>query len=267
MKRIASRQNPVIKHVKALERKKYRRHHREAVLEGRRIIADALESEVRFSRVLLDEAADERAVELAVLLESDGAEAAFVETGLFNLLSETVHSQGILAVAELPQAPPDAVFEEESGFWVLLDRLQDPGNLGTIIRTADAAGASGIALTAGCVDVYNSKVLRSAMGSVFHLPILQDLPGKTFLGGLKKAGFRLFAADLSGALSFERASYPDKTCLVIGNEGAGIRRELLDICDESVKIPIIGRAESLNAAVAAGILLYDIAMKRKSSGN
>lgn len=267
MKTIASRQNDFIKHVKALEIRKYREKFGEAVLEGGRIVQDAMENDLSIRAVLVDEDSDEKIFDLAERLEGKGIETLKVDHGVFGHLSDTVHSQGILAVVQKPVHTVESVMDGTPGFIVMLDRMQDPGNLGTVIRTADGAGAKCVALTTGSVDAFNPKTLRAAMGSVFHLPILQNLSGAAFLAALKEEGYRIIAADLKKAAPFNKMRYPEKTCLVIGNEGSGIGREILDICDESVKIPIIGRAESLNAAVAAGILLYDIAMKRESSEN
>jgi TrmH family RNA methyltransferase len=262
MKKIISKQNETIKRIKSLEKRKYREKYSEILLEGYRLIEDAFDSGLIIKTVLYIESIDKKKILLVERLSTSGAEVIEADEEVFEYISDTVNSQGLLAVAEMPSNEIEDIRGKSQGFMIYLDCMQDPGNLGTVIRTADAAGAECVAISSGSVDAYNAKVLRSAMGSIFHLPVMQKVPGKQFIEDLKRGGYTVIAADLNGAKPYREMDYGEKTCLVIGNEGSGIRDEILDICDESVKIPIIGRAESLNAAVAAGILLYDIAMKR-----
>ncbi|MBK5251786.1 MAG: RNA methyltransferase [Peptostreptococcaceae bacterium] len=262
MKKIISKQNETIKRIKSLEKKKYREKYSEILLEGYRLIEDAADSVLIIKTVLYVESVDKKKAILVERLSESGTEAIEADEEVFEYISDTVNSQGILAIAKMPSNEFEDIPQKPQGFMIYLDCMQDPGNLGTVIRTADAAGAECVAISSGSVDAYNAKVLRSAMGSVFHLPVIQKVPGKQFIEDLKRGGYRIIAADLKGAREYREMDYGEKVCLVIGNEGSGIRDEILDICDESVKIPIIGRAESLNASVAAGILLYDIAMKR-----
>ena len=262
MKKIISRQNETIKRIKSLEKRKYREKHSEIILEGYRLIKDAVESGLNVKTVLFVDSIDEKKISLVETLSASGAEAIETDLAVFGHVCETVASQGLLAVAQMPSNSLKEIIGDLPDLVIFLDCLQDPGNLGTIIRTADAAGAGLVALSSGSVDAYNAKVLRSAMGSIFHMPVIQKIPGKQFLEELKDHGYKTIAADINGAKPYGEMKYGEKTCLVIGNEGSGIRNEILDICHESVKIPIIGRAESLNAAVAAGILMYDIALKK-----
>src|SRR5699024_7380004 len=141
---------------------------------------------------------------------------------------------------------------------LVVDSLQDPGNLGTMIRTADAAGFEAVILGDGSVDLYNEKVIRATQGSIFHIPVFQfDLI--TNIPVLKQEGFRIWASALSGATSYNVLTPAEKNALVIGNEGAGVSDEVLLLADYQVKIPIYGKAESLNAGIAAGILMYYMA--------
>ncbi|HKL09801.1 MAG TPA: RNA methyltransferase [Clostridia bacterium] len=262
MKKIISRQNETIKRIKSLEKRKYREKNAEIILEGYRLIKDAVESGLKFKTVLFVDSIDETKISLVGTLSASGAEAIETDFPVFEHISETIGSQGLLAVAEMPSTKLKEIMEDLPELIIFLDCLQDPGNLGTIIRTADAAGAGLVALSSGSVDAYNAKVLRSAMGSIFHIPVIQKVHGIQFLEELKNHGYNIIAADINGAKPYGEMSYGKKNCLVIGNEGSGIRNEILDICDQSVKIPIIGRAESLNAAVAAGILMYDMALRK-----
>ena len=146
---------------------------------------------------------------------------------------------------------------------IVLDQLQDPGNLGTIFRTAEAAGATGILLSRYCVDIYNPKVIRSTMGAVFRLPFLyvDDLPGA--IGELKAEGIRVFAAHLEGKNAYDREDYSRGTAFLIGNEGNGLRDEVAECADCRVRIPMQGRAESLKAAVAAAVLMFEAGRQRR----
>lgn len=149
--------------------------------------------------------------------------------------------------------------KKETDFIVVLDRIQDPGNMGTIIRTADAAGAQSIILLKGCVDIYNPKVIRSTMGSIFDMNIVNCVDED--LDIIKNKGFNIVSSYLNTNNYYNSVDYGEKVALIIGNEGNGIKDEIIDKSDILVKIPIYGKAESLNAAMASGILMYEIKNK------
>ena len=148
-----------------------------------------------------------------------------------------------------------------------LDNIRDPGNLGTMIRTADAAGADGVLLSNGCVELFNLKVIRSTMGSVFHLPVIENLDFSEVIPDLKEDGFKIIVSEVHEGKDYTEVDYPEKTCIVIGNEASGISKEILNLADERIKIPIFGKAESLNASVAAGILLYEKVRNKKGTSS
>ena len=139
---------------------------------------------------------------------------------------------------------------------MILDAIQDPGNLGTIIRTADAAGVSGIIAGKGTVDIYNPKVLSSAMGSLLHVPVVKvdDLPAA--IRRLKEKGIRILACDVHAEKNYLEVNYHYPLGVIFGNEGAGLHKDIIDLADEALKIPIMGKAESLNVGIACGIVLY-----------
>src|SRR5690625_734014 len=140
-------------------------------------------------------------------------------------------------------------------YTVLVDSIQDPGNLGTIIRTADAAGFTKVVLGNGTVDMYNDKVIRASQGSIFHIPVVsKDLREEITI--LQSKNILVLASALEHAISYESVQVTGKSALIVGNEGSGIKKELLEVADKIVKIPIYGKAESLNVSVAAGILMY-----------
>lgn len=146
---------------------------------------------------------------------------------------------------------------------LVLDNLQDPGNMGTVFRSAEAAGASGILMSKDCVDVYNPKVIRSTMGAIFRLPFYraEDLPGAVM--GLKDGGLRVYAAHLEGRRTYDGEDYRRGCAFLIGNEGNGLRQEVAECADCRIRIPMEGCTESLNAAVAASILLFEAARQRR----
>lgn len=147
---------------------------------------------------------------------------------------------------------------------VVLENLQDPGNLGTIVRTAEGAGATGIILSGGCVDICNPKVIRSTMGSIYRMPFcyVDRLPDAVC--GLRKRGIRFYAAHLKGAVSYETQDYTQACGFLIGNESRGLSDEAAQICDVCVKIPMCGQVESLNAGVASAVLMYEAARQRRT---
>ena len=159
---------------------------------------------------------------------------------------------------------PDILGAEPAKAHVLvLDNLQDPGNLGTIFRTAEAAGVTGIILSSDCVDIYNPKVVRSTMGAVLRMPFLyvEDLPGA--IGELKKEGILVYAAHLAGERAYDEEDYTTGCAFLIGNEGNGLRDEVAACADRRILIPMCGRAESLNAAVAAAVLMFEAGRQRR----
>jgi TrmH family RNA methyltransferase len=173
-----------------------------------------------------------------------------VSDHVFGHISQTKTPQGIAAVAEMKETQ-----SIDGNFILLIDAVQDPGNLGTMIRTADACGVSGVVLGLDTVDIYNEKVIRATQGSLFHIPIVRrDLKDEIYR--LQNNEFQIWATALQGAEQFDKIEAPEKIALLVGNEGAGVKEGLLHAADKIVKIPIYGKAESLNVSVAAGILMY-----------
>ena len=198
-----------------------------------------------------------------------GSELGHLEKNLFRTLSDTVTSQGIIAVAEKPGldaaaflAAADEGGAETPGHIVILDRLQDPGNAGTIIRTAEAAGFSGILCVSGSVDLYSPKVVRSAAGSLLRMPVLTDVSEEEAIRLMRESGRQLTVTALEKAEDCFAASVQGPCALVIGNEGRGVSPGFLAAADVRLTIPMAGKIESLNAAVAAGILMYRISRGR-----
>lgn len=187
---------------------------------------------------------------------------------VFAHVSDTKTPQGIMAVVRQKKYDLENILgtgeNKKAPHILVLDNLQDPGNMGTIFRTAEAAGATGIIMSSDCVDIYNPKVIRSTMGAIFRLPFLyvDDLPGT--IAGLKKKEIRVYAAHLAGKNSYDRESYTGGCAFLIGNEGNGLRDEVAECADCRIRIPMEGRAESLNAAVAAAVLMFEVSRQRRT---
>ncbi len=244
---IISKENPRFKLAKSLLSRKHRETHELCVVEGIRLVNHIRQMHPQLIQtVYLDALAPES-------LQDSFPEATLLSETLFRELSETVHSQGVIALVKTAHLDQSL----DSKLILALDGIQDPGNLGTIIRTCDAVGDVGLIVAKGCVDLYNPKVIRGAMGSLFDVAIQRNCDLLTELHVLKKRGYRIVGAALEGAKNMLEFEWEPKTVLIIGNEGNGISQAVLDFCDEKVIIPLSGKAESLNAAVAAGILIYD----------
>ncbi len=239
MKNIDSVQNPRVKQWKKLQTKKERDKKGLFFVEGFHLVEEALKAGVVTELIVSDQ------TDLPKDWTVNDVEMYIVPEAIVKVLRETETTPGVFAVCEKHEKEVALA----DGKFLLLDGLQDPGNLGTIIRTADAAGIHAVVLGEGCVDVYNSKVLRSTQGSIFHLPIVKGNL-EEWVDKLKENNVPVYGTpygEVTPAGSF---------ALIVGNEGNGVRQEILAKTDRNLYIPIYGGAESLNVAVAAGILTY-----------
>jgi len=188
-----------------------------------------------------------------------------VTDSVFSSMSDTQTPQGVLAlVRQYDYSLFDILKAEGAAHIMVLENLQDPGNLGTIIRAGEGAGITGVIMSRDTVDIYNPKVIRSTMGSVFRVPFLYTDSILDMAESLKNEGIRLFAAHLDGRNNYEEEDYTGNTGFLIGNEGNGLTDALSKLADTWVKIPMAGRVESLNAAVAASILMFETARQRRT---
>jgi TrmH family RNA methyltransferase len=188
-----------------------------------------------------------------------------VPDGIFAALSDTRTPQGILAVVrQIPWKREDLFPAGKKPLLMILETLQDPGNLGTIFRAGEAAGITGIVMNAETCDPWSPKAVRSTMGSIFRVPFLTVPDLKAETDELRKAGVRVCAADMDGELDYTRADYTGGTAFLIGNEGNGLSEQALRMADTRVRIPMCGRVESLNAAVASSVLMFEAARQRRT---
>ncbi len=251
-----------LKTLRTLKMKKGRDRHGRFLIEGAHLCAEALGSAHQPSLLLYTPRGfrTREIKETVVRAQQKGVPNLQVGEPILKSLADAATPQGIMAVME--KHPPFAV-PVQGHVFVLLDQVRDPGNAGTIIRTADAAGADGVCLTAGSVDLYNSKVLRSTQGSIFHLPVAAEIDPAACLDAFKKKGFRVFVADPRAVRNHTEVRYPGRFVLAVGNETRGVSREVSDRADLSIRVPIYGRAESLNVAMACGVILYEAQRQRQ----
>lgn len=231
--------------------------------EGFKLFRETPEESV--CEVYLTEEALERAEKDAGLpekLQRTGYEVVSAE--VFQKMSDTKTPQGILCVVRRPAYDLGCLLEKPAPLFVILESLQDPGNLGTILRTGEGAGVTGVILGGECADIFHPKTIRATMGSVFRVPFVcvEDLSGTVCL--LRRKGVRTYAAHLSGETYYDQASFHEGTAFLIGNEGNGLSGEIVSQADSLLKIPMEGRVESLNASVAAALLLYEAHRQRRA---
>ncbi len=251
---ITSTTNPTAKSMKALASKKGRAEQNAFLAEGAKIVQEALDSGLTpVTAFLLSSCQDAPLIELADRLHGAGARVFAVSDAVIQSAGDAQSSQPILASFVLPPSDDRSVLREP-GLFLALDGLQDPGNLGATLRSADAMGVKAVLLGAGSADPYAPKSIRAAMGSTFHLPLLSCADLVADLALMKGEGSLLVAADLQGDETLPTLA--PSTVLLIGNEGNGLQKSAIDVADARYRLPMPGRSESLNAAVCTGILLY-----------
>ena len=247
MEKITSTKNQWVKKVHQLRRAKIRRQEQSYVIEGWHLVKEALDNQVVFTALFVTEEA------LTLLVEDLPLEPMIVTEEVAKSMSETPAPQGVIAIVKMIQQPDLSTLQSPI---LLMDRVQDPGNVGTMIRTADAAGCQAVVLNEGSVDIYNSKVLRSMQGSQYHLPIYYRRFSE-WLPEMKERGWHFYGTELNEAAIDYRSLHPQEPYgVIMGNEGQGVDKQLLCQTTQNVYLPMKGRAESLNVAVATGILLF-----------
>jgi len=265
MEMITSLQNKWVKKIKALQQRKERTKEKTFLLEGIRLVEEAIAVSwplqlAAYTPKFLD---NSRGKEIFQTLQKNRIPLICITEEIMEKIGETENSQGILAVAREKEMGWQTWWPEgKKMLLVIVDGVQDPGNLGTIIRTADATGVQGVLLTKGTVDLYNPKTIRSTMGSIFHLPILKIENLTQFLQQLKEKKVKLVVGDVQASQYCFRQDYRGSLAIGLGNEGCGPSQELKAAADQLTKIPLPGQAESFNVAVAAGILLYEVTRQR-----
>jgi len=257
---IESKDNLIIKEVKKLHKRKSRIEKGQFIIEGFRFVEEALKSSFKVEYLFISESALNKYNSLNIKdFITEETKVYVVKNNIIKELCETDNPQGIVAVVWNKKIE----LTDSVGFYILVDKIQDPGNLGTIIRSAHASGALGVITTKGTVDVYNDKALRSTMGSIFNISVKEDVEFH-ITNKLKENGFKFIVSSLDTEKNFYNIDLKGKVVICVGNEGNGISEEVYCLADEKVKIPMPGGAESLNAAVAASIMMYEVVRQRSS---
>lgn len=258
---ISSRQNPLFKQLKSLNTRLGRAKSGLYLLEGVRLVEEAIAAGISlehaaFSDYLLN---TQRGQDCLATICALGITPVLFDDKLFCELTNTERPQGIFVTARLPNTlANDADFWTGGNLWLIIDGVQDPGNLGTILRTAEALAVERVVALKGTVDPYNDKVVRSAMGAIFRLPLVHDISSELVLAKLRQTSIQIVVSALTNSQPYQQVEYAQRLALVVGNEGAGVSQTWLDQANLTVRIPILGEAESLNVAVATGILLAKI---------
>lgn len=252
---IESPQNKIFKEAMLLKDKKYRNENGLFLVEGQKQTGEINKS-WNIKKIFISQSFSEK------FQPGQNCPPTILSDHLFNKLSATKTPQGIIAVVEKKQYNAENLIKNmKDGFFVILDMIQDPGNLGTIIRSADAFGCKGVFVSKNSADIYSDKVMRSTMGSVFHIPVIDEADTETTINSIKSEGFTIFAASLDTKTLIKNTKFPSKSALIIGNESKGLPIETQNQADKLIKINMPGNAESLNAAVAAAIFMYEISGK------
>ena len=256
---ITSTSNPQVKRLLQLQKKsKARNEEKVFLVEGLRMFSEVPKE--RVEKVYISESLYNRKKLVQDLRDFD---VEILSDSVFSRVSDTKTPQGILCIVRQKTYDLEIIFKIKNPHFIILDNLQDPGNLGTIVRTAEGAGVDAVFLSKESVDIYNPKTIRSTMGSIYRMPVIYVEDLLKLLKTLKNQGILSYAAHLEGERSYDLENYQTGTAILIGNEGNGLREEVANAADIRVKIPMQGQVESLNAAVAATVFMFEVARQRR----
>ena len=262
MQVISSKENSIIKNIKKLKEKKYRDIYNLYIVEGIKMIQEAIKENVNIKQIIIcDDCEKMSNIPKDMMYEIAKYDCIYVTQKIFESLTDVKSPQGVLAIIErnICNVEDTEIIDQvdlKQNLILALDDIQDPGNLGTILRTADSVGLNQIIISKGTADVYNPKVVRSTMGAIYRVKIIECEDLEKQLKKIKKHKFEIIVTSLQTENSIFDIDY-NKKIIVIGNESNGVRKNIQDIADKKVKIPMIGKTESLNASVATGIILYE----------
>lgn len=252
---ITSKDNDTVKYLKKLKDKKYREKENCYIVEGIKLIKEAIQENAKIKLVVVcDDCTQEDAIDSELKYEIAKFDCVYVTEKIFSNITSVINPQGILAVIEKNSGLEQIDYNDD--LFLILDDIQDPGNMGTILRTADSINLKQIIVSKGSADIYNPKVVRSTMGAIFRINIIEADNLERTIKEMKKHKIKIATTSLQTENSIYDISY-EKTAIVIGNEANGVSQEVLDLADEKIKIPMLGKTESLNASVATAIVLYE----------
>lgn len=263
---ITSTSNQQIRNLNVLIKKsKERKKQGVFVVEGIKMVQEAPKEWLRAVYVSESFASDPGHRELVGNFHKDSVLCEVVRDSVFKSVSDTQTPQGILAVVKMPEYRLSDMLCREKPMLLVLESIQDPGNLGTMIRTGEGAGVTGVIMNKTTVDLFNPKTIRSTMGSIYRVPfyLAEDFP--LAIRKIKKNGVALYAAHLKGTCSYDEADYTGACGFMIGNEGNGLSDETSGMADARIRIPMEGKVESLNAAISASLFMYECSRQRRRS--
>ena len=267
----AGTHSPRLKAARRLAKRAFRDRDRAFLAEGPQAVAEAFASGATITDLFVTAAARTRHAGLADNIAGAGVHVQLVNDAVMAELAQTVTPQGLLALCGFVDVPLDQALAGKPTLVVVLANVRDPGNAGTVLRTADAAGAGAVIFADASVDPYNSKCVRASAGSLFHLPVVTGVRLADTVTGLHAAGLRVIAADGGADRSLDDAGVTQSlgrpAAWLFGNEAWGLPPDLVALADETVAVPIYGKAESLNLATAAAVCLYASARAQRVSGN
>ena len=259
---ISSKDNETVKQIRKLKDKKYRDQTGQYIVEGIKLLREAIEENAKITTIVVcDDCEKNGTLDKKLLYEIAKFNCIYVTEKIFNLLTDVSNPQGVLAVIEKNNEKSEINWEED--FILVLDNVQDPGNIGTILRTADSVNLKQIIISKGSGDVYNPKVVRSTMGAIFRVNVIESDNIADTIKEIKKHKYTVMATDLDTDSSIYDEKY-NRCAVVIGNEANGVSKEVLELADKKIKIPMLGKTESLNASVATGIILYEYVRQKLS---
>jgi len=255
MQVITSKDNELVKNIKKLKEKKYRDLNNQFIVEGIKIVGEAIEENADIEYIVVcEDCINDGSLDKKLLYEIAKYKCIYVTEKIFATLTDVTNPQGILAVINRNNIYNNIDYNEE--LIIVLDGIQDPGNLGTILRTVDSANLKQIIVSKDTADGYNPKVVRSTMGGIFRVNIIKSDDLVETLKQLKNKGFEVVVTSLDTTTNIYNIHY-NKKVIVIGNEANGVSQEIQNIADKKVIIPMLGKTESLNAGVAAGVMIYE----------
>lgn len=260
---ITSPHNKRVARAVRLKKRAMREKDRLFLVEGAQAVGEALDSGADVREIFLGASAHERHARLLERASELGVAVHSVSDEVMEHLTSTVTPQGLVAVSAFIDGSLDSL-PRDARFVVVLHQVRDPGNAGTILRSADGAGADAVVFTRSSVDAYNEKTVRATAGSLFHVLVVREIEVHQAVEFLRQRRFSILAADPAGRLSIYEADLRGPTAVLFGNEAAGLAEEALALADDTVRVPIAGRVESLNLAAAATVVLFEAARQRDS---
>jgi TrmH family RNA methyltransferase len=259
---INSTKNERIRRYRRLRKKNFRYKERRFLVEGLRAVKEALYSPREIECIICDQRGSEGLEAYADLIRHRDIPCYSVTDEVMTALSTTVTPQGVTAICHMLHMDLAELLDLRPSFLLVANRVRDPGNLGNMVRVADAAGTEGMIICKESVDVYNPKTVRSTAGSIFHLPISIDMDLNEAVHELHESGYTVYAADAHQGTNMWEMEWPDRMALVMGNEAWGMPEEEEALADARVRVPLFGKAESLNVSAASAVLLYEVGKHR-----